>query len=164
MDRFASDRTPAARAARPCTFCEIAAGRLPAHIVLETEACVGFLDRSPLLIGHVLLVPRAHIVTLPEADDAVLTDLALDLRALTAAMPTALGAAGTFVAQNNVVSQSVPHLHFHVVPRWRDDKLFSHSLTWKRVRYADEAQAAETAMRIRQALGAVPQSVKVASP
>lgn len=154
MDRFASDSTPAGHPGKPCVFCEIAAGRLPAHVVLETRACIGFLDHSPLLIGHVLLVPRAHVATLPEADDATLTDLAFDLRALTAALPKALGADGTFVAENNVVSQSVPHLHFHVVPRRRGDKLFSHSLAWKRVRYGSDAEMVEIAARIRTALGA----------
>jgi histidine triad (HIT) family protein len=154
MDRFASDRTPAARPARPCAFCEIAAGRLGAQMVLETPACLAFLDHSPLLIGHVLLIPRAHVKTLPEADDETLTGLAVALRALCAALPEALGADGSFVAENNVVSQSVPHLHFHVVPRRRDDKLFSHSLTWKRVRYGSDAEMAEVAGRIRAALAA----------
>jgi histidine triad (HIT) family protein len=154
MDRFAADKTPAARPARPCAFCEIAAGRLPAKIVLETRSCLAFLDRSPLLIGHVLLIPRAHVETLPEADDATLTDLAFDLRALCAALPSALGADGSFVAQNNVISQSVPHLHFHVVPRRRGDRLFAHSLTWKRVRYGSEAEMEATADLIRQALAA----------
>lgn len=153
MERFASDGTPAARPDKPCAFCEIAAGRAPAHVVLETETCIGFLDRSPLLIGHVLLMPRAHIATLPQADDATLTDLAFDLRALTAALPVALGADGSFVAENNVVSQSVPHLHFHVVPRRRGDKLFAHSLTWKRVRYGSDAEMEGVAGRIRAALG-----------
>lgn len=154
MDRFASSNASEARPKKPCVFCEIVAGRAPAHIVLESEACVGFLDRSPLLVGHVLLVPRNHVVTLPEADDATLTDLAFDLRALAGALPKALGADGTFVAENNVVSQSVPHLHFHVVPRTRGDKLFAHSLTWKRVRYGSEAEMEEVAARIRAALAA----------
>lgn len=152
MDRFASTHAP--KPGKPCAFCEIAAGRLPARLVLETEACLALLDRSPLLIGHVLLIPRAHVVTLPEADDATLTGLAFALRSLTAALPEALEAEGTFVAQNNVVSQSVPHLHFHVVPRTRGDKLFAYNLTWKRVRYGSEAQMDEVAGRIRAALAA----------
>jgi len=150
MDRFAS---PAAQrpARKPCPFCEIVAGRAAADVVAEDAETVAFLDHSPLLAGHVLLVPRAHIKTLPEADDATLQALALRLRDLTAALPKALGADGTFVAQNNVVSQSVAHLHFHVVPRWRGDRLFSHNLSWRRIRYR-KGEAERIAAAIRDAL------------
>ena len=147
MDRFAS---PAAQrpARKPCPFCGIAAGRAAAQVVAEDSATIAFLDHSPLLAGHVLLIPRAHVTTLPEADDATLQALTRQLRALTGALPKALGADGTFVAQNNVVSQSVAHLHFHVVPRWRGDRLFSHNLSWRRIRYkAGEAERIAGAIR-----------------
>ena len=147
MDRFASPATPP-RQKKPCPFCEIAAGRADAHVVAEDAQTVAFLDHSPLLAGHVLLIPRRHVATLPEADDETLQALAAQLRALAAALPRALGADGTFVAENNVVSQSVAHLHFHVVPRWRGDKLFSHNLSWRRIRYkAGEAERIAAAIR-----------------
>lgn len=152
MDRFSSARTAAARPRRPCVFCEIAAGRTPAHLVREDAATIAFLDHSPLVIGHVLLVPRAHVATLPDADDATAAALMLAARDICVALPEALDCDGSFVAANNVVSQSVPHLHLHLVPRSRGDKLFSQNLVWRRVRYGSEAKMAETAQRIRAAV------------
>jgi histidine triad (HIT) family protein len=143
---------PEARAAKACPFCAIVAGTAPADIVYEDAVSLAFLDRSPLTLGHVLLIPRAHIPTLPEADDATAAALGVALRRLTAALPVALGADGTFVGQNNVVSQSVPHLHFHVAPRTRGDGLFARSMVWRRVRYRDDAQREATAQAIRAAL------------
>jgi histidine triad (HIT) family protein len=150
MDRFASPGA-ASKPKKPCPFCEIAAGRGEPHIVAEDADTIAFLDHSPLLAGHVLLVPRKHVATLPEADDATLQALAFGLRALSGALPRALGADGTFVAENNVVSQSVAHLHFHVVPRWRGDRLFSHNLSWRRIRYKT-GEAERIAEAIRHAL------------
>jgi histidine triad (HIT) family protein len=150
MNRFSSSVEPLA-GGKPCPFCDIAAGHGDALIVAEDAQTLAFLDHSPLLKGHVLVVPRRHVATLPEADDETLQALARRVRDMSAVLPKALGADGTFVAENNVVSQSVPHLHFHVVPRWRGDKLFSHNLSWRRVRYA--AGEAETiAAAIRAAL------------
>jgi len=149
LDRFSAARP--AKPARPCPFCAIARGEGPAQVVAEDEATIAFLDRNPLLPGHVLLIPRAHVETLPEADDATLAALMRRLRGLAAAIPVALGADGSFVAQNNIVSQSVPHLHFHVVPRWKGDKLFSRNLTWARVRYR-EGEADTVAAKIRAAV------------
>jgi histidine triad (HIT) family protein len=111
-----------------------------------------FLDASPLAIGHVLVAPRAHVRTLAEADDTVATAVMLKVRDLCRVLPAALGADGTFVAQNNEISQSVPHLHVHVVPRNKGDRLFSDALVWRRVRYRDAAQMEQTAAAIRQAL------------
>jgi histidine triad (HIT) family protein len=152
MDRFSSAHTLGASPRKRCIFCEIAAGRAPAEVVREDEATIAFLDRSPLVLGHVLLVPRAHVPTLPEADDATAAALILAVRDICAALPAALDCDGSFVAANNVVSQSVPHLHFHLVPRSRGDRLFSQNLVWRRVRYGSEAKMAETAARIRAAL------------
>ena len=137
---------------KPCPFCAIAGGG-DAQTVCEDEATVAFLDRSPLAIGHCLLIPRVHVETLFEADDATLAALALASRRLARALKLAFGADGVFVAQNNVVSQSVPHLHVHLVPRFFGDKLFSTGMVWKRVRYADEAHRDATAQKIRDALG-----------
>lgn len=136
-----------------CVFCAIIRGEGPAEIVLDEPAGVAFLDRSPLLHGHVLLVPRSHVVTLP---DLPLVDVgpffALAQR-LTRAVPRATDGEGAFVAVNNVVSQSVPHLHIHVVPRRHDDRLFSRNLSWTRRPYRDDDEMRQVAAAIRTALG-----------
>lgn len=119
------------------------------HEDAETAA---FLDIHPLAIGHVLAVPRRHVADLAEADDATVAAVMLKVRDLAAVLPRAMGADGTFVLQNNTVSQSVPHLHVHVVPRRKGDRLFSDALVWRRVRYSGAAQMQETADTIRRAL------------
>lgn len=132
-----------------CLFCEIVAGEVPAHLVLEDEHMVGFLDHRPVFKGHVLLVPRQHVVTLPDLP-AELRDpfLAAGQRLATAVM-TGLGAQGSFVAMNNTVSQSVAHLHLHVVPRTKGDGL--RGFFWPRTRYKD-GEEAEFAERLVSAL------------
>lgn len=130
-----------------CLFCAIVAGDHAADVVLDVDAAVGFLDRSPLFPGHVLVVPRVHVVTLPELDPVAPFFEAV--KRVAAALPVALDAQGTFVAMNNVVSQSVPHLHAHVVPRTRGDGL--RGFFWPRSKYAP-GQAAEVAARIRAEL------------
>jgi histidine triad (HIT) family protein len=139
--------------AKPCPFCAIAGGEGEGHTVYEDVATVAFLDRSPLAIGHVLLIPRVHVATLWEADGATVTALALATQAIAAAVKAAMGADGIFVAQNNVVSQSVPHLHVHIVPRRFKDGLFAHAMVWRRLKYGP-GQMAEVAAGIRAALGA----------
>jgi histidine triad (HIT) family protein len=133
-----------------CLFCDIASGRAPAHVVLTTPDMLGFLDARPVFKGHTLLVPRRHVVTLP--------DLTPDLRSpfleagqwLASAMVSGLGAQGSFVAMNNTVSQSVAHLHLHVVPRTKGDGL--RGFFWPRTKYADVAEADTYADRLRAAL------------
>jgi histidine triad (HIT) family protein len=133
-----------------CLFCSIVAGDRPAQVVLETEQLVGFLDVRPVFKGHTLLVPRPHVVTLPDLP-AALRDPFLEAgQWLAEAMVDGLGAQGSFVALNNTVSQSVPHLHLHVVPRTKGDGL--RGFFWPRTRYADEAEAAAYASRLRDAL------------
>jgi histidine triad (HIT) family protein len=129
-----------------CTFCEIVAGRLPAHEVWRDEVAVGFLDRRPVFPGHVLVVPTAHVVTLTDLPALDVGPFFERVQWVAAAVPTALDADGTFVAANNVVSQSVAHLHLHVVPRRRKDGL--RGFFWPRQHYADETEAAEIAARI----------------
>jgi len=133
-----------------CVFCAIVAGDLPAHVVAETEHTLAFLDERPLFPGHTLVVPREHVVTLRDLPDALLTPLFAEVRRVAAGVQDGLDADGTFVAENNVVSQSVPHLHVHVVPRRRKDGL--RGFFWPRQRYADEAEAAAVAARIRGTL------------
>jgi histidine triad (HIT) family protein len=130
-----------------CTFCAIVAGELPAAVVHADEHTVGFLDRRPLFHGHVLLVPRVHVETLPDlAPDHVGTLFGVVQR-LSRAVPAAMEAQGSFVAINNIVSQSVPHLHVHIVPRNRKDGL--RGFFWPRTKYDDDEQMAGVAHRIQ---------------
>jgi histidine triad (HIT) family protein len=135
-----------------CVFCRIASGELTAEIVLSDDVAVAFLDGRPLFKGHVLVIPRRHYETLADLPEELVGPLFTRVRRVSAALPAALGAQGTFVALNNVVSQSVPHLHVHVVPRTRGDGL--RGFFWPRQKYADEAEAAAYAQRIRDALAA----------
>lgn len=136
--------------AAPCLSCAIVAGEAPAHIVLDDDIAVAFLDVKPLFKGHVLVVPRRHVDTLADLAPVDVGPLFERVRRLSAAVPEAVDAHGTFVAINNVVSQSVPHLHVHVVPRRRKDGL--RGFMWPRLRYADDAEAAQYAARIAAAL------------
>jgi len=133
-----------------CVFCAIAAGELPAHVVAETEHTVAFLDQRPLFPGHTLVVPRTHVVTLRDLTPALLPPFFTEVQRIAGAVQDGLDADGTFVAENNVVSQSVPHLHVHVVPRRRKDGL--RGFFWPRQRYVDDAEAAAVADRIREVL------------
>jgi len=135
---------------KECVFCAIASGSRPAHRVLERETCMAFLDARPLFPGHVLLVPRTHratLVDLPSNDAAPFVEAA---QALCVAIEDGLGADGTFVGINNRVSQSVAHLHVHIVPRRRGDGL--RGFFWPRQPYESDAEAASFAERIRRAL------------
>jgi histidine triad (HIT) family protein len=131
-------------------FCRIIAGEVEAQIVFEDEIALAFLDHRPLFPGHTLLLPREHHETLADLPDALIEPYFLDLRLLSVAVRDAMGAQGTFVAANNVVSQSVPHLHFHVVPRVRKDGL--RGFFWPRRKYEGDEHAAETAAAIRDAV------------
>jgi histidine triad (HIT) family protein len=133
-----------------CIFCSILRGETPAHVVLDDEVALGFLDSKPLFFGHVLVVPRLHIATLPELAADQVGPLFERVKRLAAVLPDVLEAEGTFVAMNNRVSQSVPHLHVHVVPRKKGDGL--KGFFWPRRRYDDDAHASGLAERIRAAL------------
>jgi histidine triad (HIT) family protein len=133
-----------------CIFCDIVLGRLPAQVVLDDDIVVAFLDKTPLFPGHVLVVPRVHVVTLPELPRASVGPFFERVQRLSAAVPRALGAPGSFVAMNNVVSQSVPHLHAHVVPRTKGDGL--KGFFWPRTKYATPEDAERVAAMIRAAL------------
>ena len=130
-----------------CVFCEIIAGNVPAHFVLEAPEAVAFLDARPLFKGHVLLVPREHHETLRDLPKELIGPLFQYAQQLTASVEQALAAAGSFVAMNNKISQSVPHLHVHIVPRNPKDGL--RGFFWPRHKYASEEEAAEYALRIR---------------
>jgi histidine triad (HIT) family protein len=130
-----------------CVFCSIIAGEVAAHWVLDTETIVAVLDHRPLFEGHTLVMPRRHVETLRDLDDGLRDDLFGRTQAIAAAVQDALGAQGSFVAMNNVVSQSVPHLHVHVVPRTKGDGL--RGFFWPRRRYESEDAAEAVAASIR---------------
>ncbi len=136
--------------AKPCVFCAIVNGEAEAHVVLDEPSFLGFLDTRPLFHGHVLLVPRAHVETLPDLPAEHRDGFLEAAQRLATAVKDALGAQGSFVAINNTVSQSVPHLHLHVVPRTKGDGL--RGFFWPRTTYAD-GEAASCAEQLREALG-----------
>jgi histidine triad (HIT) family protein len=113
--------------------CQIVAGELEAAVVLRTDEVVAFLDHRPVFKGHVLLAPVRHIDTLLDLPSELMTPLLTQAQRVAAALVEALGAQGTFVAVNNVVSQSIPHLHVHVVPRTKGDGL--RGFFWPRTSY-----------------------------
>jgi histidine triad (HIT) family protein len=133
-----------------CKFCQVIAGEIPAHFVLDTDEVVAFLDHRPLFPGHTLVLPRGHVETLADVDEQRVGPFFRAVQRVEAAVRTAMEAEGSFVAENNVVSQSVPHLHVHVVPRRRKDGL--RGFFWPRTKYAGEAQAAAVAAGIRERL------------
>ena len=132
-----------------CVFCGIVAGEVPADVVLDEPDLLAFLDRRPVFQGHVLLVPREHVVTLPDLPAPLRDPFLAAAQRLATAVVEGLGAQGSFVAMNNVVSQSVAHLHLHVVPRTKGDGL--RGFFWPRTSYA-EGESADYAARLRKVL------------
>ena len=153
-DRSARERAAAAGepvpAERGCVFCDIRDGRVPAFTVLEDERCLAFLDRRPIFPGHTLLIPKVHHVTLMDLPPDLLAPLFAQAQRLARAVERALGADGSFVAMNNRVSQSVAHLHVHVVPRRFHDGL--KGFFWPRGRYDSDAAAQAVQQALRAAL------------
>jgi histidine triad (HIT) family protein len=133
-----------------CRFCSIVAGHSQSHLVMRTPEVVAFLDGRPLFPGHVLVVPAAHYETLLDLPRAMVGELFERVQQVAAAVTESTSADGTFVALNNRVSQSVPHLHVHVVPRRRGDGL--RGFFWPRHRYGSDEEARATALSIRSAL------------
>ncbi|SNB46581.1 HIT family protein [Geobacter sp. DSM 9736] len=134
----------------PCQFCLIARKEVGAWTVFEDDLCIAFLDRRPLFPGHLLLIPRLHVVTLVELPNPLVAPLFTAARMLAAAVEDATGAEGIFVAINNRVSQSVPHLHIHIVPRRRKDGL--RGFFWPRTTYGEETEALDMQKRIQAAV------------
>ena len=129
--------------AKACVFCQIVAGTLPAHVVMSDDIAMAFLDTRPLFEGHTLLVPRDHHETLGELPPAMIEPVFSRVQLLAQVMEDDFGAAGSFVAMNNRISQSVPHLHVHVVPRNRKDGL--RGFFWPRTTYRNQQHAAAVA-------------------
>ncbi len=133
-----------------CVFCRIAQGAGQAHIVYEDPKVMAFLDHRPLFHGHTLVIPKQHAETLWELPAELISPLFETVRILSLAVPQATCSQGSFVAINNKVSQSVPHLHVHVVPRNRKDGL--RGFFWPRHPYQDHTQMEQVATAIRQKL------------
>ncbi|GAB2890179.1 HIT family protein [Streptomyces mayteni] len=133
-----------------CAFCSIVAGETAAHVVLDDGTAVAFLDARPLFPGHTLVVPRRHVPTLTDLTDAETGPFFTRVRRVAAAVERTMDAEGSFVAANNRVSQSVPHVHVHVVPRRRRDGL--RGFFWPRHRYESAEEAARVAALLRDAL------------
>jgi histidine triad (HIT) family protein len=134
-----------------CAFCRIAAGEEDvASVVLDEPHAVAFLDHRPLFPGHCLLIPREHYETLADLPLELLEPFFSTAQLLSRAIPDAMGKPGSFVAMNNVVSQSVPHLHVHVVPRKPKDGL--RGFFWPRQKYESEKQMTEARDAVRKRL------------
>jgi histidine triad (HIT) family protein len=131
-------------------FCGVARGETPSQVVLDDGDFVAFLDHRPLFTGHCLLIPRAHHETLADLPPSLVAPLFLRARRLARAVEQAFGADGSFVALNNRVSQSVPHLHVHIVPRKHRDGL--RGFFWPRGRYGTDAEAEDARDALRRAL------------
>ena len=140
------------KAPKPCVFCAILRGDTQAHIVIDEPHALAFLDSHPLFLGHALVVPREHISTLRDLPEEQLAPFFATVQRLDRAVETAMSADGSMVLNNNVISQSVPHLHVHVIPRSQGDGL----RFWlgPRTKYADDADAADHARRIAEAYAA----------
>jgi histidine triad (HIT) family protein len=136
-----------------CVFCQIVSGETAAHVVFEDEISLAFLDNRPLFPGHSLLLPREHIETLADLPDGLIGPLFANARLLSRAIPVAMGKPGSFVALNNVVSQSVPHLHVHVVPRKPKDGL--RGFFWPRTKYGSAKEIAAVRDAIRSTLAEI---------
>jgi histidine triad (HIT) family protein len=131
-------------------FCQIGRGDLEAAVVLRTDEVIAFLDHRPVFKGHVLVAPLQHVDTLLDLPQSLMQPLVISTQRIARAVVHALGAQGTFVAINNVVSQSVPHLHVHVVPRTKGDGL--RGFFWPRTRYA-QGEMDEYAAKIKSSIG-----------
>jgi histidine triad (HIT) family protein len=133
-----------------CIFCQIAHGQAASYVVFEDDLSLAFLDRRPVFFGHCLLIPKSHYETLPDLPLALLEPFFVNVQRLCRAVEQGLGAEGTLVAINNHVSQSVPHLHVHVIPRRKGDGL--KGFLWPRQNYSDEDHIARVRDTIRRAL------------
>jgi histidine triad (HIT) family protein len=131
-------------------ICQIVSGELDAAVVARDDQVIAFLDHRPVFKGHVLVAPARHVDTLLTLPSDLMVPLLTMAQRIAAAIVNALGAQGTFVAINNVVSQSIPHLHIHVVPRTKGDGL--RGFFWPRTRYG-AGEIEEYADKIKSAIG-----------
>jgi len=153
-EKVTSEKIAVAQRKGECRFCKIIRGEERSYVVLDNEVCLAFLDYRPLFPGHCLLAPKTHFETLMDMPPELIPPLFGAARILAQVMEEALLAEGSFVAINNRISQSVPHLHVHVVPRRRNDGL--RGFFWPRQRYADE----DSILRVQASLRAAVEGVK----
>lgn len=139
-----------------CVFCKIAQGALNAETIHEDENCIVFLDSGPLFAGHCLVCPKRHYDTLMDVPPELLQPLFQNVQLIARAVEAGLGAEGSFVAVNNKISQSVPHLHVHVIPRRRKDGM--KGFFWPRRPYRDEVELRETGDALRRAVNELKQA------
>jgi histidine triad (HIT) family protein len=137
-----------------CIFCDIISGSIPAYVVYDDAEALGFLDHRPLMPGHVLVVPKTHYETLGDLPASDVGPFFLAVQRLAVAVEKGMHADGSFVATNIRISQSVPHLHVHVVPRKKGDGLFGKTFQWIRRPYPSEAAIFQTQQAIQAALQA----------
>jgi histidine triad (HIT) family protein len=142
-----------------CLFCGIISGETRATIVFEDDLCMAFLDHRPLFHGHCLLVPKNHFETLSDLPAEMVPPVFANVQLLARAVEVALTAEGSFVAMNNRVSQSVPHLHVHIVPRKRKDGL--KGFFWPRVKYESDAEMLTVQSLIRSAVAEIQKTISV---
>lgn len=135
-----------------CTFCKIAQKDIQTNIVFEDEVSLAFLDHRPLLHGHCLLIPKVHYETLVQVPKDLIAPLFGNVQLLARAVEEGLEADGSFVAINTKISQSVPHLHIHIVPRWKKDGLFAKDFLWKRKPYKGEEEIVKIQNTIKDAI------------
>lgn len=133
-----------------CAFCSVIAGAEQGALVYEDEKTTAFLDRQPVFHGHTLVMPKQHVETLSDLPVDEIPEVFGTVRLLMMAVEQAMRAHGTFIAINNRVSQSVPHLHVHIIPRRQKDGL--RGFFWPRVKYEDEGHLKNTATAVQQAL------------
>jgi histidine triad (HIT) family protein len=136
----------------PCAFCKIIRGETKSAVVFEDDISLAFLDHRPLLRGHCLLIPKVHYPTFLDLPANLIGPFFTNAQRLARAVEQGLNAEGSFVGINTRISQSVPHLHLHIVPRWKKDGLFSKILIWRRQPYKDEKAMQEVQEAIRSAI------------
>jgi len=136
-----------------CIFCKMVAKELATHLVFEDELSFAFLDHRPLFPGHCLLVPKTHFETLSDLPTELVGPFFMNVQLLAGAVELAMEAEGSFVAMNNRVSQSVPHLHVHIVPRRKKDGL--KGFFWPRNKYESAAHVVEVQKSIKAAIAAI---------
>lgn len=134
-----------------CVFCRIIEGRIPSTEVLRTDDVLAFLDIGPIVKGHVLVIPREHFECLPDLPADVLHRVMEVVQRVSAALFKEFKADGVNVFQANgaAAGQVVPHVHFHVIPRFNDD---GHHWNWKSKTYDNPAEATALGERLRAAL------------
>jgi len=136
-----------------CVFCQIVRGETKSPVVFEDDISLAFLDHRPLFPGHCLIVPKGHYPTLANLPRVLLAPFFASVQLLAKAVEQAMNAEGTFVATNNRVSQSVPHLHFHVVPRRSHDGL--RGFFWPRHKYKDPEEVRAVREAVRSAIAKI---------